>query len=245
MRHSRQIGADMAFVFWLLAALVPCLIGMGALRVLYRGRARQEMPLADSVLTGGMICIGLAEAAHMGAVVLGWSFSRCVLLFGVAIGAVVVLAIAVLVFSLLLERKNGQTLKKVQPKKGERAGKISAYLPLGIFVLLALWQLVMIRKGQAVYVDGDLTLETVVSFLERDALYEINPMTGRAYALGIPSRLKILCLPSLYGALCSMFALEPATLVMKMIPMLVTVRLSCRALETVRKKSCPIEEPVT
>ena len=211
----------MAFVFWLLAALVPCLIGMGALRVLYRGRMRQELTLADGILTGGMICIGLAEAAHMGAVVLGWSFSRCVLLFGVAVGTVTALALGVLVLSFLFGHKNEQALKKERPKLIERQGNVSVYLPLGIFALLALWQFAMIRKGQAVYVDGDLTLETVVSFLERDAIYEMNPMTGRPYALGIPSRLKILCLPSLYGALCSMFVLEPATLVMKMIPILV------------------------
>ena len=93
----------MAFGFWLLAALVPCLIGMGALRVLYRGQALQEMTLADGMLTGGMICIGLAEAAHLGAVVLGWSFSRCVLLFGVATAVVTLFAIGVLLLGLLLD----------------------------------------------------------------------------------------------------------------------------------------------
>lgn len=211
----------MAFVFWLLAALVPCLIGMGALRVLYRGQALREMTLADSILTGVMICIGLAEAAHLGAVVLGWSFSRCVLLFGVATGAVALLAIGVLVLSMLFDRKKSKAVKRIQPGMLGKKGDFSACLPIGIFALLVLGQLAMIWKGRAVYVDGDLTLETVVSFLERDALYEINPMTGRPYVLGIPSRLKILCLPSLYGALCSMFALEPATLVIKMIPVLI------------------------
>lgn len=213
----------MAFVFWLLAALVPCLIGMGALCVLYRSQVRQEMTLADGMLTGGMICIGLAEAAHLEAVVLGWSFSRCVLLFGVAIGVATLLAVGMLVLSLVLDRKKNVTVKMARPEHGERRGKILSYLPMGFFAVLAFMQLAMILKGQAVYVDGDLTLETVVSFLESDALYEMNPMTGRPYALGIPSRLKILCLPTLYGALCSMFALEPATLVITIIPVLVLV----------------------
>lgn len=213
----------MAFGFWLLAALVPCLIGMGALRVLYRGQALQEMTLADGMLTGGMICIGLAEAAHLGAVVLGWSFSRCVLLFGAAAAAVTLFAIGVLLLGLLLDRKKDRTAKSIRANRNEKRVALSDVLPMGIFALLALWQLVMILRGQAVFVDGDLTLETVVSFIESNALYEMNPMTGRPYALGIPSRLKILCLPSLYGALCSMFALEPATLVIKMIPVLVLV----------------------
>ena len=195
MVHSRQIGADMAFVFWLLAALVPCLIGMGALCVLYRSQVRQEMTLADGMLTGGMICIGLAEAAHLEAVVLGWSFSRCVLLFGVAIGVATLLAVGMLVLSLVLDRKKNVTVKMARPEHGERRGKILSYLPMGFFAVLAFMQLAMILKGQAVYVDGDLTLETVVSFLESDALYEMNPMTGRPYALGIPSRLKILWNP--------------------------------------------------
>ena len=211
----------MAYVFWLLAALVPYLIGMGALRVLYRGQARHEMTHADGILTGGMICIGLAEAAHLGAVVLGWSFSRCVLVFGVAAETVTILAIGVLVLGILSDRKKGKTGKKFQPKQTKMKYNWAACLPAGIFALLALWQFIVVWKGQAVYVDGDLILETVVSFLERDALYEVNPMTGRPYVLGIPSRLKILCLPSLYGALCSIFALEPATLVIKMIPVLV------------------------
>ena len=211
----------MAFVFWLLAALVPCLIGMGALRVLYRGRMRQELTLADGILTGGMICIGLAEAAHMGAVVLGWSFSRCVLLFGMGIGVVTLFAVGVLVISWLLDRKKGKNVRNIQLSMTKKNVELAASLPVGIFALLTLWQLAMIWQGQAVYVDGDLTLETVASFLESDALYSINPMTGRPYVLGIPSRLKILCLPSLYGALCSIFALEPATLVIKMIPALV------------------------
>ena len=211
----------MAFAFWLLAALVPCLIGMGALRVLYRGQALREMSLADGMLTGGMICIGLAEAAHLGAVVLGWSFSRCVLLFGVAAGTMTILAIGVLVLGILSDRKKGKIGKNVRPKQTKTKYNLAACLPAVAFAMLALWQLAMIRKGLAVYVDGDLTLETVASFLESDALYTVNPMTGRPYALGIPSRLKILCLPSLYGALCSIFALEPATLVIRIIPVLV------------------------
>ena len=213
----------MALVFWLLAALVPYLIGMGTLRVLYRGRALQEMTFADKVLTGGMICIGLAETAHLGAVVLGWSFSRCVLLFGIAVIFVTLGAVSIEMAGLLLDRKKGISRNRNPRNLTGKKGELSAYLPMGIFVLLIVCQLTVIWNGQAVYADGDMTLETVVSFLRSDALYEINPMTGSSYVLGIPSRLKILCLPSLYGALCSIFALEPATLVMKMIPVLVLV----------------------
>ena len=211
----------MALVFWLLAALVPYLIGMGALRVLYRGQARHEMTHADGILTGGLICIGLAEAAHLGAVVLGWSFSRCVLLFEVAVGGMAFLAGGVLIAGLLLERRQSANREQKGGKWTALKGKCSACLPIGMFALLVVGQLVMILKGQAVYMDGDLTLETVASFLDSDALYAVNPMTGRPYTLGIPSRLKILCLPSLYGALCSMFGLETSTLVINMVPVIV------------------------
>lgn len=70
-----------------------------------------------------------------------------------------------------------------------------------------------------------MTVETVGSFLTTDAIYQVNPMTGQPYTQGIPSRLKILCLPTLYGSLCKWTGLSPGAVIWKGIP--VAVLCSC------------------
>ena len=45
-------------------------------------------------------------------------------------------------------------------------------------------------------------------------------MTGLAYETGIPTRLKILCLPTLYAALCRVLHMAPQVLVWRVIPIL-------------------------
>ena len=223
------MGADMALVLWLLMALVPCLIGMGALRILYGSQTTQEMGLADCILTGGMICIGLAEAANLGAVALGWSFSRCVNVFVIEVIVVVLAAAVVLlvcrckgacVVKGFLRQGNGDGIGIGKSTATESGGKpfLTEYLPWFAFALLVLIQLIYVMTEQGVYVDGDMTLETVVSFQQTDAVYQVNPMTGRPYTLGIPSRLKILCLPTLYGILSQAFGIDAELLVYGMVP---------------------------
>ena len=50
-------------------------------------------------------------------------------------------------------------------------------------------------------------------------------MTGMPYAEGMPLRLKILCLPTLYGSLCRWTGLRPALVIRTLVPM--AVLLSC------------------
>lgn len=61
-------------------------------------------------------------------------------------------------------------------------------------------------------------METVGSFLASDGIYQVNPMTGMAYTEGVPLRLKILCLPGLYGSLCRLTGLRPGTVVWRIVP---------------------------
>lgn len=218
---NRRIGADMALVLWLLMALIPFALGRGALCILYGNQPTQETDPADCVLTGGMIIIGLAEAAHLGACLLGRSFSDCVKLF--AAGVIMCLVVTVIIG--LVQRK--RNLKKLQLHKAERE-RVKAIFVAGnmdksswvflCFGVLVVAQLVIIYTMQSVYTDGDMTLETVNSFLATDAVYHVNPMTGNAYTLGIPMRLKILCLPTFYGILSEISGLSSEPVVWVMIP---------------------------
>lgn len=207
----------MALVLWLSAVLVPGLIGMGTLRILYGSQRTQDLSPADWILTGGMIVIGLAEGAHLGAVILGWSFSYCVKVFGTAVG---VSAAAAGVLEIWGGRRGDS---KACGKAGSRFPELRWMRPAGqlpwlFFMALVLGLLIYVATRRGVYVDGDLTLETVQSFLHSDRVHQVNPMTGQGYTLGMPLRLKILCLPTLYGALATLTGLDAEQLIYGMIP---------------------------
>lgn len=217
----------MAFVLWLLMALVPFGLGKGALRILYGNQPTQEMGTADAVLTGTMMIIGLAEAAHLAGCLLGQSFSCCVILFSSLLGVCLLLS----GFLLLLDKKRRKSNPALQ-KKAEQA-RVKRALTAGmtgrqqliyvVFGILVILQLVQVVTSQRVSLDGDMTRETVNSFLTEDAVYQVNPMTGQAYTLGMPLRLKILCLPTLYGILCRSFGLSVDTVVLSVIPAFVLI----------------------
>ena len=107
-----------------------------------------------------------------------------------------------------------------------------------VFAVIMVIQMVLIAAVQDVYFDGDMTLETVNSFLATNAVYQVNPMTGEAYTLGIPLRLKILCLPTFYGILCKGFGLSAEVVVLQIVPSFVLLG-SYLAYGTVAKRIFP------
>lgn len=192
--------------------LVPLCIGNGILRVIYRKKAAADLGVADAWLTGETAVIGVAEAAHLGCVFAGRSFSREATVFGIAAG---VLALAGLAAAFFLRSGKGFRPSLGRFRQGSRQELVLSLL----FGALVLSQVVYILSGKGIYCDGDMTAETVGSFLYTDQAYRVNPMTGADYIGGIPLRLKILCLPGLYGALCRLFALAPETVVWRAIPL--------------------------
>ena len=89
--------------------------------------------------------------------------------------------------------------------------------------LLVLSQLLLVCSGDYRYRRQDMTMETVGSFLATDGIYQVNPMTGRPYTAGLPLRLEILCLPTLYASLCRATGLNPEIVVGRLVPALVLV----------------------
>lgn len=196
-------------------ALIPLLLGRGALCLLYRKQPIRETVLSDSVLTGYLIMIGLAEAAHMGACVLGWSFSDCMKLF--ALMLVVCLAAAVGI--LLWDKHRRKSPGKRKPfRKNRKPVTTKEHMLFIVFAALVLIQIMQIVLQKEVYLGGDMTVETVNSFLVTDVIYKVNPMTGAPYSLGIPLRLQILCLPTFYGILCFLFGLSAEQVVWSIVP---------------------------
>lgn len=212
----------MAFFLLLLMFLIPFLLGRSALGIIYGRRADTEFGFADRILTGAMLAVGLAEAAHLAALALGRSFSDCVKLFAVLLGACLLISAAWQTFrnhGIRLVEEGGRQRRAGNALKGSGYSRKSAlYLAYGVFGVLALGQLMYICLGEGVYRTGDMTVETVNSFLAENAIYRVNPMTGLPYEGGIPLRLRILCLPSLYGALCRLTGLTASQVVWVLVP---------------------------
>lgn len=218
----------MALVLWLILALVPFLLGKGALRILYGKRYAQDFGWPDAFLTGITVCIGISETAHLTAVFLEWPFDRCVKMLCLLAGGISL----VILLWLARQRQKSKTdafYRKAQEKEALRrkmtdSGYTSVqqilYAAFGLSVLL---QIILIMTSDMTYWGGDMTRETVQSFLNSDSIYEVNPLTGQAYSAGIPLRLKILSLPTLYAGLCSTFGISPDFLLAKVIPAVVLI----------------------
>ena len=194
----------------LICILIPGIafvLGKGILRVLY-GR-KQELTMQDNFLVGGIVVIGLAEAANVFVAFLGRTLSVGTKLFVAALAGCMVVA-TVILFCTRSKKDKKKADKKVLLLRHQ-----VLFYTFGILVVL---QVVYIVAGTPVYLGGDMTMETVQSFLETDAAYTVNPMTGQPYELGMPSRLKLLCLPTLYAMLSSAFRVDAITVVWVLAP---------------------------
>lgn len=217
------------FPVLLLALVVLSLcvfLGSGA-GILFRfvGKRRRDRlrgsGWADALLTGELILTGLAVAAHVTAVFTGQSFSRCTILFVELMGAALLLAAVLFLFRGVALRKKKE--EEQSPAEAVNRPDFTEKLLLVIFWILVAAQLFYLLWNAGVYAAGDMTVETVGSFLETDGIYRVNPMTGQAYTVGIPSRLKILCLPTLYGIFCRLSGLSPESVVTTAVPVWVFV----------------------
>lgn len=195
-------------MIYVIGIIVLYLLGKGTLEAFYKKDSAKVVGMTDVMLTGGIVVIGLAEAAHLGAVVLGRSFSDCIFLFLAGLAALL-LSLTVLLFVRIGKHKVHKAKKTLS--KGE---VILALVWCG----MALFQLLLFIDRGYIYLVGDMTVETVNTMLATDTIYQVNPMTGQNYEQGVPMRLKILCLPTLYAILCDVFRYDSMELVWKVIP---------------------------
>lgn len=169
---------------------------------------------ADSAVLFFIMVIGAAEAAHLSGVFFHRSVSQCTIIFGI-LGILSAAALGIYTVC----RARGAGKGKMRQEKSRLSAREGILLV--IFALLAVSQILFIVIGRNAYVQGDMTVETVGSFLKADAVYQVNPMTGRAYEEGLPLRIEILCLPTLYAALSSMLSIRPDMLVLYGVPVVV------------------------
>lgn len=174
--------------------------------------------ISDLLIRGCLIIIGLTEAAHLAGCLLGWSFLAVTEL----LLAEIAVAVLALILSGLIAHKKAMAVSvlagKTTPEK-EKAVQRQQILTvvLALFILL---QVLMILTGERVWTGGDMTLETVNTFLKENSIYTVDPLTGELYTQGMSFRLKLLCLPTLYGTISRWSGMAPETVVYRLIPCL-------------------------
>ena len=168
----------------------------------------ERVKATDWVLNGLIFCIGAAEAVHLLCLFGGKTIGFGSRLFLLLAGLCIVLTVCFCLFA------RGRRPSAKQTVFFDRTEK---WL-LAAFVCLVLLQLLFPALKGTRYLDGDMTVETVVSFLQTDRIYQINPMTGAPYSVGLPLRIKVLGLPSLYTFLCRSLGFSPSFFVWCIVP---------------------------
>ena len=180
-----------------------------------RGNKVKKNSFWDYLITAEILIIGLAEAVHLAAVFGGMSFRLCAMLLWVLVGALGVFGTGVLFFR---RQALSEALKK--KKQREPADSKEGVILYGVFALMLVSQLLFLWFGEGSWRVKDMTVETVGSFLASDGIYRVNPMTGMPYTEGMPLRLKILCLPTLYASICKLTGVAPDLFVRTIVPTL-------------------------
>ena len=157
-------------------------------------------------LCGIIGIIGLFECGHLAGVFLGSSVSGCSM---IVLG---LMAVAVVLGLIVLYGKRRQIFAVTGVYKVCKPGIVQV-----VFWSLAISQIYYIFTADMLQTPGDITLETVNSFLATDRIYSVSPLTGKAMA-GMPLRYKILCLPTAYTLLCRWFGGEPERIVGRIVP---------------------------
>ena len=171
--------------------------------------------VGDYLLAGGLAVVGLAEAAHLSAVFLGHSFSDCTVIWLALQAAMLTAAVG---HGIVMKCRRGAAGKA--SKRFWAKFRLADWILYIMFACLIVSQLAFIFAAGGGYRQGDMTVETVNSFLETNEVYSINPLTGRPYTGGLPLRVEILCLPALYGSICSITGLSSQFVVWKLVPAL-------------------------
>ncbi len=175
--------------------------------------------ISDILIGGSLIIIGLTEVAHLAGCLLGWSFLSVTDLL---LAETVLFALAVLPVSLIGRKKKAKAVNGAA-QSGSGKNEVNAgtqWILTGVLAFLILIQMLRILSGDRAWLEGDMTLETVNTFLAENAVYSVNPLTGTAYTAGMSFRLKILCLPTLYGTISRWSGMAPTDVVYRLIPCL-------------------------
>lgn len=200
-------------LLWSCLILFPLLLGSGILALFYGKNTTYDITFSESFVLGAIACIGISEVVHLVGYFLYLSLQKCAGFWGLSLGSLAVAA--VLVFCLRLKGQFRTRLAFCKDFKPEKT-----VIPF-VFLGIVLFQLLFIFCTKTIHTEGDIYLETVQSFLAEDGIYRVLPLTGRASESGVPLRYGILCLPTVYAMLCSIFGTDAELLMCHVVPVIV------------------------
>lgn len=177
---------------------------------------KKEVTIPEIIIESSMIMIGLAETVHLSGLFFHIPFHICAIIMAALLGAA-----AVFLFICLLIQRN--RLKRKQSE--HRLLRLLSVYPVLISLVgfIIIMQIIWYFWGHLPYIKGDITVETVRTILTTDEIYTVNPMTGQAFTQGMPNRLKILVLPTLYAVICKITGIDPLLLCYSVIPSVVLI----------------------
>ena len=202
----------MIVLLWLSLIFIPLVTGEGLLSAFYGKNRREHSEISQAYVLGEILCIGVAEVAHVIGMFLNFSVKKTGAIFSLMLLGLVLAASVVLAATFWKQRKAGNSCLRIAREK--------TMLPF-VFIGIMFLQILFIFCREPIVVPGDITLETVQSFLAEDGIYRVMPLTGSISEAGVPLRYKILCLPTLYTMLCNAFGIEASLLVCHIIPVAV------------------------
>ncbi len=202
----------MIILLWLSLIFIPLVIGEGLLSVFYGKKRREHSEISQAYVLGVILCIGVAEVAHVTGMFLDFSMKKVGKVFSLMLLGLALVALIIVAVVLWKQRREGNSCRRTAREK--------TMLPF-VFIGIIFLQILFIFCREPIIIPGDITLETVQSFLAEDGIYRVMPLTGSISEAGIPLRYKILCLPTLYTMLCNAFGVEASLLVCHIIPVAV------------------------
>lgn len=209
----------MTVIWSLILMLLPMIYGMGIQAVMY-GKHRQEkgFSLGELFIIGILLEIGLAEVVHTAGLFLPLSISQCtrylsVLWLGTGVICLLISAVAY---------GKGEVKTILRPAV-RKSVSILDHAAFYILCLLILLQAIILLTGDLAYPKDTMMGETVQTFLASDRIWQVNPLTGQEYELGVPLRLRLLTLPTLYSVLARLTGLEVSALLGRWIPIFVLI----------------------
>lgn len=156
--------------------------------------------------------LGAAEAINLLALAKHMQVDKASKLFLVAF---ILVSVAFIVILTILVKKDFSSIKA--QVNDIKSNKLSIFIYI-CFIAMVIFQIIFHYHLCKPYIAGDITGETVTTFIRSNEFHTINPMTGLPYTEGIPNRLKILCIPSLYAFISSLTGINPYTLCYRLAP---------------------------
>jgi len=181
------------------------------------------LSLADKFIIGFMIITGMAETGHLFMVFGHRPFSDAVKLILAEMAMGVLFCPALVLWKRMRgDRRKQDGIRIIVGKRQKGVGTVTAAAFI-LFILCFLYQTMTITSGERLDRRGDMTVETVESILQTGSVYEINPLTGSAYNSGVPFRIRILGLPTLYALGCRLTGIPSWDLVTRYVPVIVLI----------------------